>query len=233
MATYLRQYFNFLIRPLVLVGAVWASPANAVLVNLEDKSGPSTFWASCGSNTACAQTVTEHTAGGDVTLTGGIILTNTTALPANESTVYGSMSNDYLGVNANLANPITITFSQPVAGFLIDVINGLTTPGAYRVADNLGASATFTLASNAGLGATTIGFLSTGTVVTVTSLSSETTYDMLVDNIRFDIPITCDTQGCREVAGTPAGIAVAVPEPASGGLLAVGLAVVLRRKRQA
>ena len=57
--------------------AAWVAPACAVLVNFENLSRPSTFVTACGSSTACARDVTEHTAGGDVTLSGGVILTNT------------------------------------------------------------------------------------------------------------------------------------------------------------
>jgi len=226
VTTKLRQLFIITTGLAVLAAA---KPARAVLVNLENLSGPSTFAAVCGSSTACSQTITEHTAGGDVTLDGGVILTNTTSLPANESTVYGSMSNDYIGSSANLGNPITITFSQPVTGFMVDVINGLTTEASYQIADNLGNVVSFTLASNAGIGATTIGFLTAGTFVTITSLSSETTYDMLIDDIRFNVPMTCSISGCRELVDVTA---TEVPEPVSTSLLGARLAIVTLQRRR-
>src|SRR5207248_3069421 len=70
--------------------------------------GPPTF-----ADAGPAQTLNVPTTIGDVTFTGGVILTNTAFLPADQTSVYGTARN-VPGVNASptLTNPITITFPR-------------------------------------------------------------------------------------------------------------------------
>jgi hypothetical protein len=187
---------------LLLVGLT--NSAKAVLITLEDQTGPTTYAAACAAIT-CPQTVVENTSAGQATFTGGVILTNPTSLPADETSVYGSTS-----FVSGLVNPITITFQNAVSNFLVDVINGLTTTTSYTVADNVGNSSTFSLPPNSSSGATTIGFPASGNVVTITS--EATPFDIFIDNVQFNVPISCSDNSCQ-VTG--------VPEPGSLGLLAL------------
>jgi hypothetical protein len=104
-------------------------------------------------------------------------------------------------ISGSYTNPLTITFSQPVSGFSIVVTNNLA--DTFKVADNLGGSATkflslnslqtFTL-SDAGITSVTIAAANTGL------------WDFAIDNVSF----------------TPT--AVATPEPATLTMLGIGVA---------
>jgi hypothetical protein len=197
-----------------------SSPGWAVTINFDDQglTGPSLFGGQS------PQTVVVPTSAGNVTFTGGVIMTNTTNLPANETSVYGTA--DFAG---SLLNPITITFQNPVTNFLVDVLNGETSGGEYKVADNEGHSSTFFVLPNTASGAETIGFAASGDTVTISSLTFGETFDFFIDNIQFDVPISCGDNGC---VSTGPGTVV---EPASlplFGLPLVALAY-LRRRRSA
>jgi len=163
----------------------------AVLINFDDQglTGPSTFAGTPGT----PQAFSVSTSAGTVSFDGGVILTTTSNLPANQSSVYGTA--DFAG---SLQNPITITFAQPITNFLVDIINGLTindptsgqpVPIEYQLADNQGHSAIFSLPPNTASGAETIGFAATGTQVTISSLTfAPSLFDFFVDNIQFDLP---------------------------------------------
>jgi hypothetical protein len=194
-----------------------AAPASAITIDFDSQglSGPSTFAAACA--VTCPQAVTVGTAAGNVTFTGGVILTNTTFLPADQTSLYGTAN-----FASGLLNPITITFQNPVTNFLVDVLNGESFDVDYTVSDNNGNSSTFTLAPNLSSGATTIGFAATGTIVNVASVTIPTsTFDFFMDNIQFDVPIVCSPTGCTS----------SVPEPTTLWLLGLSLAglAVLRR----
>ena len=108
-------------------------------------------------------------------------MTHTTNLPANQTSVYGTLS------SVSLSNPLTVTFSAPITNFFLDVVNGNVTPVQYQVADNAGHSATFTLASNSQSGAQVIGFAATGTIITVAALVAPgALFDFFIDNITFN-----------------------------------------------
>jgi hypothetical protein len=197
------------------------TPASAVLIDFDSQglTGPSTYAAACAA-VSCPQTVIVSTSAGNVTFTGGVILTNTTNLPADKTSVYGTA--DFA---SGLVNPVTITFENPVTNFLVDVLNGETTNIDYTVSDNSGNSSTFNLAPNTSSGATTIGFAATGTIVNVASVTIPTSsFDFFIDNIQFNVPIVCGPNGCS----------TQVPEPGTlgilGGVLA-GFAVLWRRRK--
>ncbi len=182
--------------------------AGAVTINFDDQglTGPSTF----GAASPSPQTVVIATSAGNVTFEGGVILENTTNLPANQTALYGTAS-----FGSGLSNPITITFENPITNFLISVVNGVPETLGYTVSDNAGNSSSFSLASNVNSGATTIGFAASGTVVTITSDPGQAIlFDFFVDNIQFNIPIVCGPDGCG-----PTG----VPLPASFALFGMGL----------
>jgi hypothetical protein len=173
-----------------MIGAVVLSTglcqsARASTVDFEDLTGPTVF-----SNVAApgAQTVVEGTA----TFIGGVILTHTSFLPANQTSIYGTAN----FANANpqytipVTNPLTVTFSSPVTNFFLDVLNGNTVNVNFTVADNAGHSATFNLAPNLSSGATTIGFPATGNVITITAaLTGGGAWDFFIDNVHFNEPL--------------------------------------------
>jgi hypothetical protein len=84
----------------------------------------------------------------------------------------------------------------------------------YHIADNQGNSADFLLAPNLSGGLKTIGFAATGTEVTISAATGQSTpggmtWDFLIDNVHFDEPL-------------PSG---AAPEPGSLALIGIGLAM--------
>ncbi len=188
---------------LLLAGAI--HPAFGVSINFDAQglTGPSTF-----GNPAQTVAITAddlgNPLGGSVTFTGGVILEQTTFLPADRTALYGTAN------YSDLTNPLTITFALggPIHNFFLDVLNGLTVPADFLLADDAGHSATFSLPANMSSGMTTIGFAAAGNVVTVTQLGvtggPTSNWDYFVDNIHFNesLPST--------------------PEPAATGLLLAG-----------
>jgi len=138
----------------------------ASVIDFESYSGPSVY----GSTNA--QTLTISTGIGNVTISGGVVLTNASNLPADETSVYGTAS---FATGTGYSNTITVTFPQAINNFFLDVVNGETSSVTYQLADNAGHSASFTLASNASSGKQTVGFAATGTVVTITASTQPTT----------------------------------------------------------
>jgi hypothetical protein len=158
-----------------------AGSASASLLNFDDQglTGPSTFSGS-------PVTVSETVDGVGVTVEGGTILTGTTNLPANPTSLYGTASFFTGG-----QNPITITFGAPITNFFLDVLNGNDATTTYTVADDLGASRTFDLPPNLDSGAATIGIPTVGSIITITAdTDASGFFDFFVDNIRFneDLP---------------------------------------------
>jgi len=168
--------------------------ASADIINLEDQSGPSLF------ALASPQTLNYSTSSGPLTITGGTVLTNTTNLPADETSVYGTAA-----FGTGLSNTITMTFTSPINNFFFDLVNGQTYTETFTVADNLGNSQTFTLASNLSLGLVTVGFPTVGSVITITT--ADPSWDFFIDNIGFN----------QATPGT------ATPEPGTMLLLGVGV----------
>lgn len=200
-----------------------AQPARAVVINFEDMTGSTRFVDACAA-VSCPQTVIENTSAGLVTINGGVVLTHATNLPADQTSIYGTAN-----LVAGLQNPITISFQNPVQNFLVDVINGSTSARNFQLADNAGHSSTFSLASNTSSGATTIGFAATGTQITLADTSGGAAFDFFIDNITFNVPISCTNSSCQQQDGTGT-----VPEPSTLSLLALpALALLFRRKGKA
>jgi len=175
--------------------------ANAEIVTFEDQTGPTLFGNPNQTLTYTFGTLT-------VTFTGGTILTNAENLPVDHTSVYGSIS----GINSN---PITMTFSQPVNNFFVDLLNGDNQTMDYTIADNAGHSAMFTLLPNFQNGLVDYSIPATGSQVTITS-DGTGFFDFLIDNVGFNQP-------------TPA------PEPLTLSLFgaAVAGAAAMRRRRKA
>ena len=169
--------------------------ASADIINLEDQTGPSLFAA------AAAQTLNYSTSSGPLTITGGTVLTGTTNLPADETSVYGTA---FFG--NSLSNTITMTFTSPINNFFFDLINGQTYPETFTVSDNLGNSQVFpNIPSNGNSGTALVSFATVGSVITITTADPE--WDFFIDNIGFN----------QATPGT------ATPEPGTVLLLGVGV----------
>ena len=148
------------------------------------------------------------------TVSGGVILTNATNLPADETSIYGTAGNaSNIGVSlgTGFTNPLVVTFPVPISNFFLDVLNGNIIPVAYDLSDNAGNSASFNLAPNLNGGLKTVGFAAAGTVVDITAATGQTTatgmtWDFFIDNIHFDEPLPTQT-----------------PEPSALAMLGLGL----------
>jgi len=179
-----------------------ALPAFATDVTFEDLNGPSVFGASTPGP------VTEDGA----TFSGGVILNQTTNLPADETVVYGT---------ANFAggteNPLMVSDPDGFNNFFFDLLNGETSPQSFVVADNEGHSQEFdNIPANTNSGFAVVGFASTGTVVTITDITSgsDGAFDFFVDNVQFNVALPPSLGG-------PSSVPDGAP---TAGLLAAGIA---------
>jgi hypothetical protein len=179
--------------------AIAAATAKADLINFETQgaSAPSAFNGALNSPLVI----------GIATFTGGQLLNNA-AGAVDATAVYATTNGSLLG--GAYADPLTITFSQAVSSFSIDITNGFA--DSYTVADNRGGSLTLAVASN-----TTQLFSLTDSGITSVTIGSATTtlWDFAIDNVQF----------------TPA--VASVPEPSSLLLLAsmCGAFATLARRR--
>ncbi|MEL6161520.1 MAG: hypothetical protein AAGJ95_14525 [Cyanobacteria bacterium J06554_11] len=200
-----------------LVG--WSAPALAIAINFDDQGlfGPR-FFNSAGD----AQTLNIETSAGNVRFSGGVVLTNATNAPANQTSTYGTANNleaDFIRNNPTRKNPLVIEFESPVENFFLDVFNGIPLPLDYTVADDIGNFATFSLLSNLQSGFQKIGFQAAGKRITITPDTSaeallprfpEGAYDFFIDNINFNTALPDDLLDPVEEVVVPA----ADPEPA-------------------
>ena len=143
-------------------------------------TGPSTFAAA----NPIPQTIPITVDGITVTFHFGVILTNTTNLPANQTSLYGTAS-----FVPGMSNPMLITFSEPVQNFFMNLYNGQTIDTTYSVADNNGNSQNFTLPPNLSGGQSLVGIPATGTMIFIEDISSLGSWDFFIDNIGFNQPL--------------------------------------------
>jgi len=155
--------------------------------------------------------VTVSTVIGNVTFSGGAVLTNEASLPADTTSLYYTSFFLPGGVE-----PITITFPTAINNFFLNLYNGETFPDTFTVADNDGHSNTVTIAPNTSSGVSLISFPAAGNIVTI-STTDTTGFDFSIDNIGFD-------------QATPG-----VPEPTTWAMMMAGIAgvgLMLRRARK-
>ena len=143
---------------------------------------------------------------GDATFTGGQLLINETS-SVDETGVYATTDI----VAGAYTDPITITFSQAVSAFSIEVTNN--EPDTFTVADNLGGSETLALPL---LAQQTFDLSGTGITSVTVSAADTSFFDYAIDNVSF----------------TP----VATPEPGTLSLTLIGvglsgLMMVIRKRK--
>lgn len=86
-----------------------------------------------------------------------------------------------------------MTFNQPIKNFQIQILNALA--GSYTIADNVGDSFNFSLATTGG-SIETEGFAAAGTKVTILFNGppvGDATFDFAIDNVTFDQPLGVTT----------------------------------------
>jgi hypothetical protein len=174
--------------------------AYADLVTFDNLTGPSTF-AAAGAEQTLVYPFLDTTA----TFSGGVVLTNETSQTTDNTSVYATCAAALCGGSATLLNPLTVTFSVAIQNFSIQILNALA--GSYTMSDNVGDSVTFSLATTGGSIATE-GFAAAGTQVTITYNTAPTAWDFAIDNVTFDQALPNST-----------------PEPASFGMVGLGLAI--------
>jgi hypothetical protein len=135
---------------------------------------------------------------GIAAFTGGQLLNHESG-GIDQTAVYATTS--FTG-SGGYTDPLTITFSQPINLFSIDVTNA--TPDTFTVADNLSGSQSFSLP-----GSSTHNFSLTDSGITSVTIrsASTTAWDFAIDNVQF----TQVTSG--------------VPEPSAMLLLASSLGI--------
>lgn len=196
----MKKFSGFLCSVLLIFGL--AFPVHAIVIDFEGlPPGPSVF-----SSAGSAQVLSIPTTIGNVVFEGGVILTNTANLPANQTSIYGTAS--FAG--PSYINPLTVTFPDPITNFFLDVYNGNTIDVTYRVEDDIGNFFEQTLVPNLSGGETQVAFAATGTEVTIEAitLGTSTAWDFFIDNITFNEPLPNNN---------------AVPEPTTMLLLGSGL----------
>jgi len=165
------------------------APAGADIITFDAQgiTGPSTFAA------ATPQTVnTVSPDGVGVSFSGGTILTNTTNLPADQTSIYGTAGFATPQGSGGYQNQITVNFPQAEQNIVARLLNGSTIPAIFQVTDNVGDSALFTIPPNLSSGMAEIslaGFASQFTVTQLTNDPNVSGYDFFLDNIQFNVPV--------------------------------------------
>lgn len=193
--------------------------ASAVEINFDDQglTGPSFF------SQTSAQVLVINAGGIDVTFSGGALLGGASNLPGNQTVTYGTA--DFLSGGLN---PITITFSESVDNFFLDIFNGNTVAVDYTISDGNGTSQTFNLPANNVGGFVTAGLIFSGTQITITGLTPPQgaccDFDFFIDNINFNAALPPGTIG-GEVP-VPAALPLFLAALGAGG-------ITMRRRKKA
>lgn len=137
-------------------------------IDFEDFSGPSLF-----------DSIEPPLKALSATFSGGEVLTNTTFLPADQSSVYGTAF-----FCAGCSPTITIDFNQKVSNFTALLLNGEVFNVTYTVEDDQGGTQLITLAANFEGGAGTITLPEKG--IRHIEISGDTgEFDFFIDNVQF------------------------------------------------
>jgi len=145
---------------------------------------------------------------GMATFTGGELRSGLINLPADETGIYASEGL----FGSGETNPLVITFATPVSDFSVLVANGDAQNQTYTVSDELGDSASVTLALSGSLNNAAKTVALSGSDITTVSITSANVsfWNFAIDNVTFS----------------------AVPEPMSVSLVLVGLGVAFCCRRK-
>ena len=113
------------------------------------------------------------------TFSGGQILAQTTFLPVDRTSMYGTAL-----FCPGCSPTITVDFEKPVDSVSFLLMNGQTFTVTYTVVDNAGGSKVLSLAANSASGAAVVELPSTG-ITRVTISSNTGSWDFFIDNMRF------------------------------------------------
>ncbi len=166
---------------------------------------PSGFCSTLFSTAGDAQTLNISSSIGTVTFQGGVLLNNAANVQADETAIYATAGNG-ASTGTGFTNPITITFPRAIGNFFLTVLNGTIQSVTYRLADNVGSSATFVLPPNTNGGHNQIGFTAAGSVVTIAATTGQNApsgiiWDFAIDNVTFNQPLP---PGLNPISTTPA-----------------------------
>ena len=194
MTRKLRLTFAALIGAFALIVAVAPAGGATRTIDFENLSGPSFF---CEFDAGPADSPLTIS---DVTLTGGKILTATSNLPANQTTVYGTAS---FCPTTNLARSLTITFARPVTQVSFDLYSGAGISAEYTVTSNIGVTETKSVPPPFVAVPTRFTLVGRGiTTLTIIPPDFGGFWDYLIDNIAYTVaPQTkeeCKNGGWRE-----------------------------------
>jgi hypothetical protein len=174
----------------LLAVGVGSAQAASTTINFDSLTGPSTF---------CSPAAPPLTIG-DATFSGGVVMSQVTNLPADQTTVYGTFN------CPGYSNTITITLATPVLDFSVEVLNGDIMTVSYTVADDLGGTVTKTLAANVNSGAATFSLPDAGiTSVTVSETAPNSFWDFFIDNVSFT-PFPTTFAECKSGGWTTFGV---------------------------
>ena len=145
---------------------------------------------------------------GIATFTGGELRSGLINLRADETGVYASEGL----FGSGETNPLVITFATPVSDFSVLVANGDAQNQTYTVSDDLGDTASVTLALSGSLNNAAKTVALSGSDITTVSITSANVsfWNFAIDNVTFS----------------------AVPEPMSVSLVLVGLGVAFWCRRK-
>jgi pimeloyl-ACP methyl ester carboxylesterase len=157
---------------LLLLAAANSASGQSQIIEFTEFAGPSLFNA-----------IEPPLQVGAATISGGQILTNTTNLPIDQQTVYGTA--DFC---TGCLPAITIDFALPVSKFSVFLLNGSTVTFTYTVADNQGGSQIIVLEPNVDSGAGLVALPDsniTQVIITSGNVPSDPGWDFLVAYIGF------------------------------------------------
>jgi murein DD-endopeptidase MepM/ murein hydrolase activator NlpD len=201
-----RRPFALIVGVLLVISGTFVplsaqASAAATTITFDDITGPSVFFGA----TATSPTI------GDATFQGGVVLTAETNMPADQTSLYGT-SSDY---DCNGCLPtITISFTQPVNGFSLDVLNGETFEVTYTASDNAGTQQTQTITENFNRGEKRFSLPSSNINSVSISQPDHSHWDFSIDNVTFT-PITSQAQRGQALVGSVLGISTG---PNGGGI---------------
>ena len=117
---------------------------------------------------------------GSATFSGGQLLTATSALPANRTTVYGTT--DFI---PGFQPELKIMFAEPVSEISFQVINGRTTPDTLIATDDQGGMTQATVPPNFLSGQAILALPSAGVQEVIIRGSQGSRWNFYIDDIRF------------------------------------------------